>query len=116
VSGDSTSIPYYQRAVFVETRLTIPLPQLDFVEMIPSAGNSQCVIINGKLFVEFGTANFTPLPIAVNSMCKFKLRARTAAALGSYAMNQGDYYSYDYIGNLLQNIVVMQNASITITP
>ena len=116
VSGDSTSIPYHQRAVFIETRLTIPLAQLDFVEMVRAPGNSQCIIVNGKLYVEFGTANFTPLPIAVNSMCTFKLRARTAAVPGGYSMTQGETYSFDYYGNYLQNYNPVQNASVTITP
>ena len=116
VSGDSTSIPYYQRAVSIETRLTIPLAQLDFVEMVRSPGNSVCVIMNGRLYVEFTTLDFTPLPIAVNSMCKFKLRARTAAMLGSYPMTQGDFYSTDYIGNYLQSVISVQNATVTITP
>jgi hypothetical protein len=116
VSGDSTALPYYQRAVSIETRLTIPLAQLDFVEIVRSPGNSACVIMNGRLFVEFGTIDFTPLPIAVNSMCKFKLRARTAALPGSYAMTQGDFYSTDYSGNYLQNVISVQNAAVTITP
>lgn len=116
VSGDSTWIPYYQRAVSIETRLAIPLAQLDFVEMNRSPGNSACVIMNGRLFVEFGTIDFTPLPIAVNSMCKFRLRARTAAVLGSYAMTQGDFYSTDYYANYLQSVISVQNATVTITP
>lgn len=72
--------------------------------------------MNGRLFIEFSTANLTPLPIAVNSMCKFKLRARPAAVLGSHAMIQGDSYNCDYMGNYLRNFVMVENAAVRITP
>lgn len=109
VSGD------YQQTAYVETRLSIPLPQMDFVEMVRGNANSQCIIKDGKLYVDFSLPTFATLPIAVTTMCKFRVRARFSAVPGNYVMTQGTAFSFDIFGNY-GVLPTLQNANITVTP
>ena len=104
----------FEQPVYVSSFVNIPLAQLDFVEMARANSNSQCVIKNGQLFVDYYLPNYSVFPFGYSAMCKFRLRARFASTIGNHFISSTSTVMTNFFGQE-QGIGQQFGATVTIT-